>query len=79
MSNTLLYTLPVLIWGGDMVSAKNSQDGVPVLEANILGMAYGGVFSFILALTIDFPITFEATYSSDQVRKDTRWYGFKIL
>jgi len=47
---------------GNMVSMKNSRDGVPVLEANTFGMMYGAGFSLALALAIGAPITFEYTY-----------------
>lgn len=47
---------------GNMVSMKNSRNGVPVLEANTFGMMYGAAFSLILALAIGAPITFELTY-----------------
>ncbi len=37
---------------GNMASAWNQRHGVPVLEANALGMAYGAVFTLIVTLLI---------------------------
>ncbi|MGH1377751.1 MAG: DMT family transporter [Alphaproteobacteria bacterium] len=47
---------------GNMVSMKNSRDKIPVMESNAYGMLYGAALSFILALIMGAPITFEMTY-----------------
>lgn len=46
---------------GNMVSLKKSRSDIPVLEGNTYGMAYGAVFSFLLAILVGAPITFEFT------------------
>lgn len=37
---------------GNIASAYNQRHGLPVVETNALGMAYGGVFTLMLALTL---------------------------
>ncbi|MGH1376145.1 MAG: DMT family transporter [Alphaproteobacteria bacterium] len=46
---------------GNMVSIKNGKNNIPVLEANTFGMAYGALFSFILAALIGAPFTFDTS------------------
>ncbi len=46
---------------GNMVSMKNKEHNIPVLEANTFGMAYGSMFSFILALIIGAPFTIDTS------------------
>ncbi|MGN7439221.1 MAG: DMT family transporter [Alcanivorax sp.] len=47
---------------GNMVSMKNSREGVPVMAANTFGMMYGAGFSIVLAVILGAEITFEPTY-----------------
>ncbi len=48
---------------GNMVSIKNSRYKIPILEANTYGMAYGAFFSFIIAIYIGAPFTFDTSFS----------------
>lgn len=41
---------------GNMASAWNQRHGVPVLEANALGMAYGALFTLLTALLMGAPL-----------------------
>lgn len=46
---------------GNMASLRNTRAGLPVLEVNALGMAYGAVFMTILALLRGAPVGFDAS------------------
>ena len=37
---------------GNIASAYNQRLGLPVVETNALGMAYGGLFTLLLALAL---------------------------
>lgn len=49
---------------GNITSARNSANQIPVIQANAFGMLYGGIWMGILALILDRPFTFDpsATY-----------------
>jgi drug/metabolite transporter (DMT)-like permease len=44
---------------GNMASLRNTRAGLPVIQANALGMAYGAIFMTALALLRGAPIDFE--------------------
>lgn len=44
---------------GNMASLRNTRAGLPVIQVNALGMAYGAIFMTILALLRGAPIDFE--------------------
>ena len=44
---------------GNMASLRNTRAGLPVLQVNALGMAYGAVFMTILALLRGAPLSFD--------------------
>ena len=44
---------------GNILSIKNNRNNVPLLKANIIGMAYGAVFSFLIALGMGVDINFD--------------------
>jgi drug/metabolite transporter (DMT)-like permease len=46
---------------GNIVSARNQREGLPVIQTNAFGMGYGAVLMFIFALVRGVPFTFEAT------------------
>ena len=48
---------------GNMVSLRNTQAGLPLVEVNALGMAWGALFSFGLALLGGAQITFDWSFS----------------
>lgn len=73
--NTLTFS-DNLIWGvivaiisvviaslGNIVSARNSTNNIPVLQANAFGMLYGCISMSILALILDRPFTFDYSTS----------------
>ena len=61
---TALGMLSVLLASfGNLASARNSHEGIPVIQANAFGMVYGAVLMTILALVLGRPFTFEATSS----------------
>lgn len=47
---------------GNILSFRNSSDGMPVIETTMLGMAYGTVFSLILALTQGTALRFDPSF-----------------
>lgn len=57
---SLLGTASVSI--GNLLSARNQMRGLGVLETNALGMTYGGAFTLLIAISIDAPLVFEASY-----------------
>lgn len=48
---------------GNMLSARNQKNHLPVMESNAYAMAYGGLFTFILAFIQGVPITFDWSVS----------------
>ena len=44
---------------GNITSARNSSQGIPVIQANSLGMLYGGILMLILALALGRPFTMD--------------------
>ncbi len=46
---------------GNILSARNQRSGLPVLQANAYGMAYGALFVALFALACGRPFVFEAT------------------
>jgi len=48
---------------GNITSARNSQEKIPVLQANAFGMLYGCTLMAIVALLLDRPFTFDSSAS----------------
>jgi drug/metabolite transporter (DMT)-like permease len=46
---------------GNITSARNQREGLPVIQTNAFGMGYGAILMFIFALVAGVPFTFEAT------------------
>ena len=46
---------------GNITSARNSQEKIPVLQANAFGMMYGCALMAIVALILERPFTFDAS------------------
>lgn len=46
---------------GNITSARNQRDGIPVVQANAWGMTYGTAFMVVTALAMGKKFTFEAT------------------
>ncbi len=46
---------------GNMVSLRNTRNGIPVIEGNAMGMVYGAAYAFILALLSGATLSFEFT------------------
>jgi drug/metabolite transporter (DMT)-like permease len=46
---------------GNIVSARNQRERLPVIQTNAFGMGYGAILMFIFALIAGKPFTFEAT------------------
>ena len=46
---------------GNMASLRNTRAGLPVIQTNALGMAYGAMFMTVLALSRGAPVDFEFT------------------
>lgn len=44
---------------GNMVALRNQRQGLPVIETNTFGMAYGAAFTFVAALIIDAELGFD--------------------
>lgn len=55
LASTVLASL------GNMLSARNQRQGLPVLQTNAYGMAYGALFVALYALARGRPFLFEAT------------------
>lgn len=57
---TLITVLSVVIASlGNITSARNSANNIPVIQANAYGMLYGGLWMGILALILGRPFTFD--------------------
>jgi drug/metabolite transporter (DMT)-like permease len=54
---------------GNIVSARNTKSGIPVIQANTFGMAYGTVFLALIAMIAgkEFTFTFSIPYISSLV------------
>lgn len=48
---------------GNILSARNQKNHLPVMESNAYAMAYGGLFTFILAIMQGTPVTFDLSFS----------------
>lgn len=48
---------------GNIVSARNQRNDLPVIQTNAYGMAYGAAFMFILAAINGAPLTFDPSFS----------------
>ena len=48
---------------GNILSAKNQKEGLPVVQTNAWGMTYGAAFMLVLSVVLDHPFSFEATPS----------------
>ncbi|MCB1761389.1 MAG: EamA family transporter [Gammaproteobacteria bacterium] len=46
---------------GNMASTRNQRAGLPVVQSNAYGMAYGAITLFVIALAGGAPFTYEAT------------------
>jgi drug/metabolite transporter (DMT)-like permease len=46
---------------GNIVSARNQREGLPVIQTNAFGMGYGAILMVIFALVAGVPFTFETT------------------
>jgi drug/metabolite transporter (DMT)-like permease len=46
---------------GNITSARNQREGLPVIQTNMFGMGYGALLMFIFALVRGVPSTFEMT------------------
>jgi drug/metabolite transporter (DMT)-like permease len=44
---------------GNIISARNQRAGLPVLQANVFGMLYGGIFTLLISLIGGKPFSFE--------------------
>jgi len=60
---TIAMISVVLASLGQIVSARNSKEGIPVVQANTFGMLYGAVLMAILALVLDRPFTIDLSTS----------------
>lgn len=57
---TIITALSVVIASlGNITSARNSANQIPVIQANAFGMLYGGIAMFILALILGRPFSFD--------------------
>lgn len=59
----VIFTLGSVVTAslGNIVSARNQRDGLPVVQTNAYGMAYGAVFMFALAAFNGAPFSFDTT------------------
>jgi len=48
---------------GNIISARNQRSGLPILQANAYGMAYGAVLMFCVALVNGNPVSFDWSFS----------------
>ncbi len=48
---------------GNIISARNQRNSLPVVQTNMFGMAYGALFMFLLAILRDAQIDYEASIS----------------
>ncbi|WP_420579829.1 DMT family transporter [Reichenbachiella sp.] len=61
---TIITAISVIIASlGNITSARNSANNIPVIQANAYGMLYGGVWMGLLALLLDRPFSFDPSWS----------------
>lgn len=48
---------------GNITSARNQRDGLPVIQSNAFGMSYGGIAMLLLAASSGKPLTFDPSLS----------------
>lgn len=61
---TVITILSVVIASlGNITSARNSANNIPVIQANAYGMLYGGIWMFVLALILGRPFNFDPSAS----------------
>jgi drug/metabolite transporter (DMT)-like permease len=48
---------------GNIVSARNQRAGLPVIQTNAFGMAYGALFMFLLAITRGVDFNFDPSFA----------------
>ena len=48
---------------GNIVSARNQQNGIPVVQTNALGMAYGALTMVVFALASGVPFNYDSSFS----------------
>ncbi|SMD32583.1 EamA-like transporter family protein [Reichenbachiella faecimaris] len=61
---TTITVLSVVIASlGNITSARNSANNIPVIQANAYGMLYGGIWMGLLALILDRPFSFDPSTS----------------
>ncbi|WP_422362169.1 DMT family transporter [Reichenbachiella sp.] len=61
---TIITAVSVIIASlGNITSARNSANNIPVIQANAYGMLYGGIWMGLLALILDRPFTFDPSWS----------------
>ncbi len=61
----ILCFLSVLLASfGNIVSARNSENGLPVVQANAFGMSYGALLMFLIAVVLgkEFTIVYSSSY-----------------
>jgi len=61
MGITLCLIASYLASLGNMAALRNSRDQIPVLESNSIGMAWGSLFSFLIAVGSGVEITFDTS------------------
>ena len=59
----LAFTAVISASLGNIVSARNQRNGLPVIQTNAFGMAYGSVIMFVFAVFNGADFTFEATFA----------------
>lgn len=60
IQGTIITVLSVVIASlGNITSARNSANRIPVIQANAFGMLYGGIWMFILAMALGRPFSFD--------------------
>ncbi|MEP2023027.1 MAG: EamA family transporter [Reichenbachiella sp.] len=61
---TIITVLSVVIASlGNITSARNSANHIPVIQANAYGMLYGGIWMGLLALILNRPFSFDPSAS----------------
>lgn len=48
---------------GNIISSRNSKAAMPIMQTNCIGMAFGAVFSLIIALASGAPINFDPSFT----------------
>lgn len=60
---TLAVISVIIASFGNLTSARNSANNIPVLQANAFGMIYGCIAMFLVALILERPFTFDYSTS----------------